>query len=57
MTVDSSSILDKIVSHKKIEIEASKQEVAPSVLEAKLTDAEKTRPFKEAISKKPHCRD
>ncbi len=50
MTVDSSSILDKIISHKKIEIAASKQEVAPNVLEAKLTDADKTRPFKKAIS-------
>jgi len=45
------SILDKIISHKKIEIEERKQEVALNVLKAKLTKADKTRPFKEAISK------
>jgi indole-3-glycerol phosphate synthase len=44
------SILDEIVGHKKTVIEASKQEVALNVLKAKLTDADKTRPFKKAIS-------
>lgn len=51
MTVATSSILDEIVSHKRIEIEERKQRVGLSVLKARLTEAGRTRPFKEAISK------
>lgn len=44
-------ILDQIISHKKIEVEERKQRVSLNVLKAKLTSAEKTRPFKEALSR------
>lgn len=45
------SILDKIINHKRIEIEDKKQKVDLSILKDKLTGAGKTRRFKEAISK------
>lgn len=52
MTVDTSSMLDKITSYKKREVEERKQRVGLSVLKAKLPLSERTRPFKEAISKR-----
>ncbi len=45
------SILDKIISYKKREVEERKQRVSLGALKAKLTEAEKTRSFKEALSR------
>ena len=45
------SILDKIISYKKMKIEERKQRVSLSVLKAKLPSAGQTRPFEKAISK------
>ncbi len=45
------SILDKIIGHKRKHVRDKKQEVSLDVLKTKLADADKTRPFKEAIAK------